>query len=271
MVGFFTGSISILSEAIHSIMDLLASFISYYSVKIADTPADKEHNYGHGKFENISGVIEGLIIISAALWILFESVGRISTQKPIEKIGIGFFVMILSGIINLFVSNKLKKASLETESVALEADALHLKTDVYSSIGVSLGLLAIWITGITLLDSLVAMVVALFILREAFLLLKNAFSPLLDSALSDSEIEIIQHTMKDKSLHFHNLKTRKAGKYRFADFHLELPDYLSLKEVHDVCDEIESILKQKIRNLELNIHVEPIEKIDNISESKKLS
>lgn len=258
-VGLFSGSVSIISEAIHSTMDLLASVIAFYSVKISDIPADKEHNYGHGKYENISGVAEGLLIFIAAFWIIFEAVKRIFDQRPVESVSLGFIIMFISGLVNWFISRRLYKVAKETESIALEADALHLKTDVYTSVGVGLGLLLIWVTGLNFLDPIVAILVALFILREAYTLLKNAFFPLVDAALSDNEIQIINNTLNNKSLQFHNLKTRKAGHFRFADLHLELPQNLSLREVHDVCDDIENELKQKIKNLDVNIHVEPSE------------
>ena len=259
IVGLMSGSVSIISEAIHSSMDLLASIIAFFSVKISDTPADKEHPYGHGKFENISGVAEAILIFIAAFWIIYEAVEKLMSNEPVGKLGIGFLVMFVSAGVNIYVSKKLYKVAKETESIALEADALHLKTDVYTSVGVGVGLLLIWITGLYFLDPIVAILVALFILRESYFLLRSAYFPLVDTAMVESEIQIIKDSLQNKSLHFHNLKTRKAGHYRFADVHLELPQNLSLKEVHDVCDEIENELKSKIKNLEINIHVEPFE------------
>jgi len=259
IVGLMSGSVSIISEAIHSSMDLLASIIAFFSVKISDTPADKEHPYGHGKFENISGVAEAILIFIAAFWIIYEAVEKLMSNEPVGKLGIGFLVMFVSAGVNIFVSRKLYKVAKETESIALEADALHLKTDVYTSVGVGVGLLLIWITGLYFLDPIVAILVALFILRESYFLLRSAYFPLVDTAMVESEIQIIKDSLQNKSLHFHNLKTRKAGHYRFADVHLELPQNLSLKEVHDVCDEIENELISKIKNLEINIHVEPFE------------
>jgi cation diffusion facilitator family transporter len=259
LAGISSGSVSIISEAIHSSMDLLAAIIAFFSVKISDTPADKEHPYGHGKFENISGVVEAILIFVAAFWIIFEAVAKIMHQEKVHEIGIGFVVMFVSAIVNLFVSRRLYKVARETDSIALEADALHLKTDVYTSAGVGVGLLLIWLTDQYFLDPIVAILVALFILRESYILLRNAFFPLVDTAMAEDEIQIIKTILQEKSLRFHDLKTRKAGHYRFADIHLELPQSLSLKEVHDICDEIENALKLKIKNLEINIHVEPSE------------
>lgn len=259
IVGLFTGSVSIISEAIHSSMDLLAAIIAFFSVKISDIPADKEHPYGHGKFENVSGVIEALLIFVASFWIIFEAVKKIASEEPVESIGWGFVVMFISAAINFFVSKKLYKVAKETDSIALEADALHLKTDVYTSLGVGIGLFLIWATGLYFLDPVIAILVALYILWEAFILLRSAYFPLLDSAMPDAEIKVIKSALEKRSLQFHNLKTRKAGHYRFAELHLELPETLSLKQVHEVCDEIEDELKSEIKYLEINIHVEPFD------------
>jgi len=259
VVGLMSGSVSIISEAIHSSMDLLAAIIAFFAVRISDTPADKEHPYGHGKYENISGVIEAILIVIAAFWIIIEAVKKIFDNQPIDSIGIGFVVMFVSAGVNLVVSHRLYKVAKATESVALEADALHLKTDVYTSAGVGVGLLLIWITGLHFLDPIVAILVAVFILFEAFQLLKSAYFPLMDTAMAENEIQIIYDSFKNKSLSFHDLKTRKAGHYRFAELHLEMSHNLSLREVHDVCDELETELKSKIKNLQINIHVEPTE------------
>ena len=192
IVGLFTGSVSIISEAIHSTMDLLAAIIAFFSVRISDKPADESHPYGHGKIENISGVIEALFIFVASVWIIVESVKKIINPEEIESVGIGFIVMFISAAINFIVSKKLYKVAKEESSIALEADALHLKADVYTSLGVGVGLILIWITGLNYLDPIVAILVAIFILKESFELLKTAFNPLLDIKLSDEEIEIIK-------------------------------------------------------------------------------
>jgi cation diffusion facilitator family transporter len=257
IVGIISGSVSIISEAIHSGMDLIASIIAYISVRISDTPPDKEHPYGHGKYENVSGVIEAILIFIAAAWIIIEAVQKLKGHNEIESIGIGSIVMFISAAVNFYVSRRLYKVAKKTDSIALEADALHLKTDVYTSLGVSAGLLLIWITGYHFLDPIVAIGVALLILKESFVLLKNAFSPLLDASLSDNEIDVIISVIESKGLHYHDLKTRKSGQFRFADLHLEMDEFTSLKEVHSICDEIEEEVKAKMVNIDLNIHVEP--------------
>jgi len=256
--GIFSGSVSILSEAIHSAMDLLAAIIAFFSVKVSDTPPDARHPYGHGKYENVSGVIEAVLIFFAAIWIIYEAVHKLITPAPVGNLAIGMIVMAISAVVNFFVSRQLYRVAKETDSIALEADALHLKTDVYTSIGVAVGLLLLMLTGWHFLDPVIAIAVALLILKESWVLLKNAYSPLMDVSLSDDEVMIFKEEMTQRGLLFHNLKTRKSGHFRFADLHLELPENMELKEVHRICDEIESVLSTKLKNLEINIHVEPV-------------
>lgn len=263
VAGLWSGSVSILSEAIHSGMDLLAALIAFFSVKRSDNPPDKKHPYGHGKFENISGVIEAILIFLAALLIIFESVRKFMNPTDVEKLGIGASVMAISSAVNLIVSRRLYKVARESDSIALEADALHLATDVYTSVGVAVGLILIWITGWHFLDPAVAILVAMLILKESYKLLKNAFYPLVDTSLSDEENRIISEEISKMKLGYHDLRTRKAGQYRFADLHLELPADFNLELIHQICDELETAIKRRLKNIELNIHVEPFE--ENVS------
>lgn len=259
IAGLLSGSVSIISEAIHSLMDLVASVVAFFSVKISDTPADKNHPYGHGKFENISGVVEALLIFIAAFWIIYEAVKKIVRPETVEKIEIGLVVMIIAAVVNTIISRKLYHVARETGSVALEADALHLKTDVYTSAGVAAGLFLLWITDFHLIDPIIAIFVALLILRESFELFNRAYSPLLDSALPAKEVEqiaaIIRSHCTDR-MSFHNLRSRKAGNFRYIDFHLNLDPSLTVGEAHTICDQIEEDIKQVIPQTEVTIHVE---------------
>ncbi|MCD4697924.1 MAG: cation diffusion facilitator family transporter [Bacteroidales bacterium] len=260
IAGFLSGSVSILSEAIHSMMDLIAAVIAFFSVKISGRPPDREHPYDHGKFENISGVIEGMLILLAAGWIIYEAVLKLNHPEEIGFLYLGMIVMALSAGINFFVSKKLYKVAKETDSIALEADALHLQTDVYTSVGVTIGIFLIWLTGLHFLDPIVAILVALFIVYEAIKLIKNAYLPLLDTSLPDEEITEIESTLNNhmqSCMSYHQFRTRKSGPHKYVDFHMEVPENMSVKEAHDLCDSIEHDLKQKIRRLDINIHIEP--------------
>lgn len=282
VAGLLSGSVSILSEAIHSAMDLLAAIIAFFSVRISDRKPDERHPYGHGKFENISGVIEALLIFVAAIWIIYEAIKKIIVQEAVDNLGWGFLVMFISAVVNIIISRRLYKVAKETDSIALEADALHLKVDVYTSLGVAIGLFLIWIAGyyindpgITwyyILDPIVAIFVALLILRESYILLKTAYSPLLDVKLADEEINIIKEAIRNKNfgcIAFHQLRSRKAGHLKYVDLHLVVPQDYTVKESHDMCDNIEKEIESKINNIEVTIHVEPCTKSCDDCESYK--
>ena len=257
VVGLLSGSVSIISEALHSGMDLAASFIAFFSVKISDKPADKDHPFGHGKFENVSGVIEALLIFVAAAWIIVESIDSLRNPKPLENLEYAVAVMGVSSLVNFFVSRYLYKVARKSRSIALEADALHLKADVLTSAGILVGIVVIMLTGYEILDPIIAILVAIYILYESYILLRNAFNPLIDKAMPAEEMKMIEEVLVKYK--YHNFRTRQSGKYRFVDFHLELPGDLSLVQTHEICDRIEKEIESKLESTEVTIHVEPKE------------
>jgi cation diffusion facilitator family transporter len=256
--GIISGSVSIISEAVHSSMDLAAAVIAFFSVRMSDNPPDSRHPYGHGKIENISGVIEALLILIAALWIIVEAAKKlIDGQSELGSLLLGVIVMLASAVINTFVSSRLYKVARQTNSVALEADALHLKTDVYTSLGVAAGLGLILLTGIEWLDPVIAIIIALFIISEGYKLLKKAFTPLIDTAWAEKEIKELENILNGLGVNFHDLRTRVAGNYRFIDIHIEIPENESVGDAHRYCDMIENELTSIYENLTVTIHVEP--------------
>lgn len=260
LVGIISGSISIISEAIHSTIDLVAAIIAFFAVRLSDIPPDEGHPYGHEKVENISGVIEAILIFVAAVIIIVEAIKKLIEKQPVELLGLGVLVMFVSALVNVIVSRILYKVAKEEDSLALEADALHLKLDVYTSLGVGVGLFFIWITGYHSLDPIIALIVALFILREAYLLMLNAFKPLMDVKLSDKDISVIKTEIAEYQtayFDFHEIRTRKAGKIKHIDFHLTMPQSMTVKEAHDICDEIEKNIEKGLRNTKVLIHIEP--------------
>ena len=263
-VGFFMGSISILSEALHSGIDLLAAIIANYSVKKAGQPADDEHKFGHGKFENVSGTVEAILIFVAAIIILYKSSEKILGNEgfEFEFIGIGIAVMGISAIVNFYVSARIMKVAKKAESIALEADAYHLTTDVYTSIGVFIGLILIQITKNPVFDPLLAIIVALIILKASYDLTKRSVSGIMDVKLSDTEEECIKsiiHEHYSQYAEYHNLRSRMSGAERFVDLHLVVPKKQLVVDAHDFCDHLERDIKEKIPNLSILIHIEPCE------------
>ncbi len=265
VVGVLSGAVSIISEAIHSLMDLAAAIMAFFSIRIAQTPADEDHPYGHEKVENVSGVLEAALIIVAAGLIIWESVKKLVSHEPVHNLELGIAVMLASGMVNILVSRRLYKVAREESSVALEADALHLKTDVYSSLGVAGGLFVIVVLERLFafewayyLDPVVAMLIAVVILREAWEMLVKAFGPLVDASISAEELAIIEETVKSRAgFGMHSVRTRRAGGKKHIDFHLSLPADMSVRESHRLCDAIEGELEAKLSNTSVLIHVEP--------------
>ena len=260
IVGLMMGSISVLSEAIHSGLDLIAALIAYFSVKQASKPADEIHKYGHGKIENVSGTVEALLIFAAAIYIIYEAVQKFSDRTHVEALGWGALVMAISALMNFMVSGRLMKVAKKHDSIALEADAWHLRTDVYTSLGVMVGIGLIYITGWQILDPFIAIFVAVLILKAAYKLTKDAFNPILDAKLPDEEEALILSVLANYSsdfLEYHQLRTRKAGADRHIDLHLVVPRDKSIKEVHDLCDQIELEIERLLPNSHVLIHLEP--------------
>jgi cation diffusion facilitator family transporter len=260
-IGLQIHSVAVLSEAIHSGIDLLAALIAWYAVRVADIPPDKGHPYGHGKVESISGTVEALLIFLAGAWVIYEAVAGILNGRRSESVHLGLVVMAISAVVNIFVSRHLHKVAREHRSVALEADAHHLQVDVYTSIGVFIGLGLVALTGWHGFDQIVAIAVGLLILHTSFSITKAAFAPLLDATLPAEDVQLIEETLcSDPRVRgFHHLRTRKAGSVRFVDFHLLLEDDMTLKESHRISHEVKDRILAVLPGAVVEIHVEPYE------------
>ena len=264
VVGFAIGSVSIISEAIHSSMDLLAAIIAFFSVKKSAEPPDAAHSFGHGKFEDVSGLIEAILIFVAAILIIWEAVktllGEAPEQFPPDMLIFGIAVMGISALANWYVSSRLMKVAKQTESIALESDAWHLRTDVYTSLGVFAGLILIRITGITLFDPLIAIGVACVILKAAYDLTKRSFADIIDHSIPVEDEKRIEEIICDHASDyagFHELRTRRSGPEIFIEFHLVVPGTVSVNQSHDLADHLESDLKVEFPRANITIHIEP--------------
>lgn len=267
VVGIVIGSVAIISEAIHSGVDLLAASIAFFAVKTSGKPADAEHPFGHGKVENISGTIEALLIFLAAGWIIYEAIKKLLNPTSIEAIGWGIAVMLVSSITNWIVSRRLFVIGKETDSIALQADAWHLRTDVYTSAGVMLGLLIIWMGGRFLpshnllwIDPVAAIIVAFIILHAAYKLTVQSARDLLDEKLPTEEETYIRELIASMYPHihgFHKLRTRKAGSDRFIQFHAKVEPTMTVEASHDISHEIKDKIVKRFPRAKVIIHVEP--------------
>ena len=267
VVGLLIGSVSVISEAIHSGVDLLAAVIALFAVKTSDKVADEEHPFGHGKIENISGTVEAVLIFFAAGWIIYEATHKLLAPQPIEAAGWGVGVMLVSSVMNMVVSHRLFTVGKETDSIALQADAWHLRTDVYTSAGVMVGLSLILAgerllpgTNLLWLDPVAAILVALMIVHAAWKLTVESGRDLLDASLPAEETAWIQEYLRaaGRSVRgFHHLRTRKSGSHRFVEFHLVVDKDLSVEASHQLSDAVTRGIKEKLSGTTVTIHVEP--------------
>ena len=260
VVGIITGSVAILSEAIHSFLDLIAAFIAFISVRISKKPADTGHPYGHGKVENLSGTIETILIFAAGIWMIYECIQKLVNPAPVHLPVLGIVVMLAGALINLIVSKFVKREAEKVNSVAMKSNALHLLTDVYTSLGVAASLLVVTITEWYILDPIIGMVLAMYIIYEAFKLMKEAFPPLIDTRLSEEEektiLKIIE-TFQQEFIEIHDFRTRRSGPQEYIDFHLVVASHVTIKDVHDLCDRIERDITNEFKQAQVMIHPEP--------------
>lgn len=260
ITGVLISSISVISEGIHSGLDLIAAIITYVSLKKSSQPPDETHRFGHGKVEDISSGIEAILIFLAAFFIIYIAIDKLLTGIEIEMTAPGIAIMAISATVNFLVSKKLLKVAKETDSIALEADGWHLRTDVYTSTGVLIGLFLITITGWKTLDPIFAIFVALFIIKAGFDLTKRSIYDLTDYRLSDEDESKIKAILKEHTsqfLEFHKLRTRKSGSDKFVDLHLVVSKNLTLDEAHELCYHLEDDLKKAFPTMNVMIHVEP--------------
>lgn len=260
VVGVITGSISVIAQAVDSFLDLFAILLTFFAVIVAIKPADEEHPFGHGKVENIAAIVQALLIFSAGGLIIYAAVRRITTGATLTLTEAGIGVMLASIVVSIFLSRHLLKVAQTTDSIALEANARNIAADVYSAAGVLAGLFVIRFTGLNVLDPVIALLVAVFILKAAYDVLKKSFGGLIDVKLPEAEEAVVKAAIMEhvgELVDFHQLRTRKAGNQRYIDLHLVMPKDVSVAKAHQMCDHLERDIKSKLRHSSVTIHVEP--------------
>jgi cation diffusion facilitator family transporter len=259
--GAITGSIAIITEAVHSLIDLVASVIAYFSVRKADEPADVDHPYGHEKVENLSAAIEGMLILLGAAVIIYEATHQLVVGSSVDRLGVGIAVMALSVFANLVVSSVLSRQARAHESQALEGDAAHLRTDAMTSAGVLLGLAVVQVTGNSAFDPITALVVAVAIVWAGFRLLRRSSAVLVDEALPPVEMDRIEQAIATartpEVAGYHKLRARRAGSRRHIDLHVQYRSGTSLERAHELAHLMRASIEAEIPQAEVLIHVEP--------------
>jgi cation diffusion facilitator family transporter len=265
IAGILTGSVAILTEALHSGIDLLASFIAFFSVRRAEEPADASHRYGHEKFENAAAAAEGMLILVGSAVIAFAAIRALVRGPELEHLGIGIVVIAFASVANLGVSSWLFRRARETSSPALEGDAAHLRTDAYTSVGVLVGLALVSITGAQWLDPVVALIIAVAIVVTGARITMGSLRVLVDEALPDEELQAIRGSIEsfgDRGVvGYHQLRTRRAGARRYVDLHVQFRRGTTLEEAHRTAHELQDAIEDNLNGADVLIHLEPEDRV----------
>jgi cation diffusion facilitator family transporter len=265
VAGAVTGSVAILSEAMHSAIDLVASIVAYFSVRKAEEPADEDHRYGHEKVENLAAAIEGMLILIGSAVIAFEAVRHLVDSAEVERLWVGIAVIVFSMVANLVVSAFISRRAHETDSAALEGDAAHLRTDALTSAGVLAALVLVQITGANWIDPVVALAVAAAIVVSGVRIINRSTRVLVDEALPAGEMEAIQEAVLEFGprgvVAFHKLRTRRAGAQRYVDLHVQFRRGTTLEAAHATAHELQDAIRSRLRNADVLIHIEPEESV----------
>jgi len=261
-----TGSVGLLSDALESVVNLVAAVLALIAISAAARPADAKHHFGHGKAEYLSAGAEGVMIIIAAGLIVYAAIDRLISPRPLEDLGIGLAITLVATAVNGVVGVILLRQGRRHRSMALVADGKHLMTDVYTSIGVIVGVALVWLTGWLALDSLVAIAVGINILWTGYLLVRNAGRGLLDHALPAQDNERVIAVLRSfvdryppGELEFHGLQTRESGRDRFVSLHVLVPGEWTVMRAHDLVEEVEEAIRQALPHAQVHTHLEPCE------------
>jgi cation diffusion facilitator family transporter len=265
VAGVLTGSVAVLTEALHSGIDLLASLIAFFSVRRAEEPADAGHRYGHEKFENAAAAAEGVLILAGSAVIAFAAIRSLINRPQLDHLGIGIVVVGFAAVVNLAVSSWLFRKGREMSSPALEGDAAHLRTDAYTSIGVLVGLALVSVTGAHWLDPVVALVISIGIVTTGLRLTIGSLRVLVDEALPDDELDAIRESIEafagEGVVGYHQLRTRRAGARRYVDLHVQFRHGTSLEEAHHTAHALQDAIRQRLDGADVLIHLEPADRV----------
>jgi cation diffusion facilitator family transporter len=261
VAGVLTGSIAVITEAVHSSIDLVASLVAFFSVRKADEPADESHLYGHEKVENLAAAVEGMLILIGAGVIMYEAVRRLAESSEVERLGFGIAVLGFSAVANVVVSTYLHRQARLTDSPALEGDAAHLRTDAATSLGVLVALALVQATGVEQLDPATALIVSGAIVYAGVRILTRSSRVLVDEALPADELAAVREAIEaygaDEVAGFHKLRARRAGARRYVDLHVQFREGTSLERAHAVAHELQREIRGRLRGADVLIHLEP--------------
>ncbi|HKR02122.1 MAG TPA: cation diffusion facilitator family transporter [Pyrinomonadaceae bacterium] len=260
--GVATGSISVWASLLDSTMDIFASAINYFAVRAASRPADEDHTYGHGKAESLAGLFQSIVIAASGIFLLRESIRRIINPNPTKSEWIGIFTMIVAVGVSCALVIRLRRVARETESPALQADAMHYVTDIYSNSSALLALVIVSLTPWQVADPLISTLIGIYILWSAAMVGKESIDALMDRRLPlkvDNQIAEVVRRYRDQGVHgFHDLRTRRSGSQKFIDLHLEVERNMRLQEAHDLTVRVLRAIEAEIPRARVHIHTDPV-------------
>lgn len=258
----YTNSISIFSDALESSINLIAAILALWMIKIAERPPDHEHDFGHDKAAYFSSGIEGTLIFLAAIGIIYTAAQRLFAPPEITDMDIGLAITFIAALVNMVVGQILIHAGKKNDSIVLEADGRHLMTDVITSVGIFVAIVIVWITGWHILDPIIAIVVGLTIAWTGYQLVKRSVMGLMDSVIDEASINTVMNILDEYAskfdIQYHAFRTRKSGARKFISFHLLVPDEWTVKKGHDLAEEVELAIRNKLSNAAVFIHLEPL-------------
>jgi cation diffusion facilitator family transporter len=259
---FLTGSVGLLSDAMESGINLVAALAAFWALSFAATPADEDHPFGHNKAEYFSSGLESILIVIAAVGIGVVAWGRLWSPQPLEQLGLGLFLSLIATAVNGGVAWVLLRAGRRLRSITLRADAHHLLTDVWTSVGITVGIFLVKLTGWLILDPIIALLVAVSILVSGIRLLRETGAGLLDTSMPVAERDLIANifsTYEQQGILFHALRTRVSGSRGFVTFHLLVPGEWTIQRGHDLCEEVEQRIVDALPGTNVVAHMEPLE------------
>lgn len=265
IAGTITGSVAILTEAVHSSIDLVASVVAFFSIRKADEPADESHRYGHEKIENLAAAIEGILILVGSAAIAFGAIRHLINHGKVQMVWLGIAVIAVSMAVNLGVAARLRRTASQTGSPALAGDAAHLGTDALTYAAVLIALVLVAITGAQWIDPVVALAVAAVIVRTGLRLLAQSSRVLVDESLPPAEVEAIRVAIEAFGARgvvgYHELRTRKAGARRYVDLHVQFREGTSLEDAHRTAHELQDVIAERLQGADVLIHLEPEDRV----------
>lgn len=260
ILALLTSSVAILASAMDSLMDIAASGINFFSIKKSLKPADYEHQFGHGKAESLAGFNQSILMIASAGYVIYLAIKKWYGHEAVARLDLGILVMLFSTVVSIFLYKRLIKVARVTESIALKADSVHYLTDILTNAGVLISLCLIYFTKFFQIDFIISILIAVYIIWMALKVLKESIDVLMDKALPDKEIKIIHDIIQSfypNIISYHQLRTRKAGRTKFIDLHIVMPNIKSFKRAHTIAENLTVALQEKFQDAQISIHIDP--------------